>query len=186
MAGNAVLDSSNLVDSLVPTIDELRQDLHAAFGVRAFRAFVVRRAWSGGTPGLGNYTETEVEVLPAPMVEPFVSFEYKLRPCGLTDAGYIRVREVSLTYTEADLGSVAPNEATQVLWRVQEGHGQATATRYFRLMQPPFPDREKNIGWQVGLQHVHTSAQETDLAHDPVTDTFIVPVTDSAGAAVWA
>lgn len=166
MAGSSTLDEDVLVDSLVPTVDSLRGDLHAAFGVRHFRVFVVSRTWSGGLPGLGTFTDVEEEILPRPMVEPFTELKYKLEPCGLTEAGYVKLSEISLAYSEPDLVGES-EEDTQILWRISEGQGQNTATRYFFPKGPPYPDRIKTIGWLIGLMRVQESTPDSDLERAP-------------------
>ncbi len=186
MAGSATLNDDLLVDSLVPTVDALRNDLHAAFGVRHFRVFVVTRTWTGAMPGLGTYTDVELELSPRPLVEPFTELKYKLEPCGLSVAGYIRVKEISLTYTEDELGAPdVPAENVQRFWKISEGHGQSTQTRYFTLKGPPYPDRIKNIGWQAQLQVIEQSAADADLERAPVVTEAGEDVVDIAGDPVW-
>lgn len=187
MAGSATLDADVLVDSLVPTVDQLRDELHAAFGVRHFRVHVVQRTWSGLLPGLGTFTDTEVELTPRPLVEPFTAFTYKLEPCGLLEAGYIKISEISLTYTEDELGAPdAPQENVQYLWKLSEGHGQSTATRYFALKDPPYPDRIKNIGWQVRLVRVQNVGDDSAFERLPVFNNAGEDVVDNTGEAVWS
>lgn len=185
MAGSASLDSTVLVDSLVPTVDSLRDSLHAAFGVRHFRVFVVTRVWSGGMIGSGSFVETALELSPRPMVEPFTEYKYKLEPCGLNEAGYIKLSEISLTYTEAELVGTL-TMGTQLLWKISEGHGQATRTRYFIPKGPPYPDRVKNIGWQIALENAQVSVSDSELEHIPVTTITGSDVVDITGEPVWS
>lgn len=156
MAGSATLDPDVLVDSLVEdVIDGLREDLHPAFGVRAYRVYTVFREWSGGIMGKGQATETVVELRPQPRVLAWDGLQYSMEPCGLDESGEIKLEEVSLTYTQAELdggGSLA--SSSEWLIRVDEGHGQEQRSRYYQHTRPPFVDREKNMGWILWLRAV--------------------------------
>lgn len=153
MAGSAVLDPDVLVDSLVTdVIDGLREDLHPPFGVRAYRAFTVRRRWSGRLVGEGAAADAVVELRPQPLVAVWDGLRYSLEPCGLSVAGQVRLTEVSLTYTQAELdggGALGRNE--QWLIRLDEAHGQASKSRLYTLERPPHVDRVKDMGWILWL-----------------------------------
>jgi hypothetical protein len=151
MAGSAILDPNVLVDDLVGTIDELRGDLHGQFGVRAFRVYVVTRAWSGTMVGEGELTETEIELTPQPLVSPFGAMDFKMEPCGLNEAGYVQVTEVSLSYTFDELGAGEPPMGSQKLIKIVEAHGQGQPDRYFLHAKPPYPDRIQDMGWSMYL-----------------------------------
>lgn len=155
MAGSAILDPTVLVDSLVPdVIDGLRESLHPLFGVRAYRTFTVKRTWSGRNVGDGVSSETVVELRPQPKVQEWSDLEYELEPCGVDLSGQIKLTEVSLTYTQAELdgGTLASNE--QWLIRIDEGHGQGSRSEFFFHQRPPYVDREKDMGWVVWLRNV--------------------------------
>lgn len=151
MAGTAILDPNVLVDDLVTTIDELRNDLHTQFGVRAYRVYRVTRTWLGSMVGDGVSTDVEVELSPQPLVHPFASLSNRLDACGLQEAGYVDVTEVSLTYTYAELGTAEAPMGTQYLIKIAEAHGQAQPSRYFVHASPPYPDRIKDMGWVLSL-----------------------------------
>lgn len=152
MPGSAVL-GSNLVDDLVPTVDELRSSLHDEFGVRQFHVYTVLREWSGGATGDGDPTDTETELTPKPKVEPYKT-QYELETCGIDEAGVVMLREISLTYTEAEI--IGPTLTAGQEWfiKITDAQGQAIADRYWVIAKPPFPDREKDIGWKVELRLV--------------------------------
>ena len=155
MPGNATLDPNVLVDDLVTdVIDGLRDELHPAFGVRAFRVFTVARVWSGGFVGEGSFTDTEVELTPQPLVHPFTSLRRDQEPCGYDQAGMVKLTEVSLTYTQDDLLACESPEATQHLIKIVEAHGQAQAPKYFVHAKSPYPDRVKDMGWVLHLELV--------------------------------
>jgi hypothetical protein len=149
VAKDAVL-GNNLVDKLLPTVGALRSSLFASMGVRQFRVFVVRTSWDGGARGVGVSTATEHELTPAPQVT--YGLSYRMEPCGLDEAGWVRLREVDLRYTEGELdgGDIPANETFH--YRIEDGQGQAIRSRTFTLAKPPFPDREKDIGWEVHLR----------------------------------
>lgn len=156
MAGNATLDPDILVDDLVETVDELRQDLADGLGTRMFRVYTVVRTWEGSRVGEGEYTDTEVEILPPPFVaqwfEEAKMLHYEQELCGINEAGYIELREVSLSYTYEDLLAHAPaEENVQHLIKLTERHGQGQPVRYFVHSKPPMPDRDRRMGWTCQL-----------------------------------
>lgn len=155
LTGNAVLDADVLVDSLVPdVIDGLRESLHPQFGVRAYRTYRVIRTWTGRTAGDGLFTDDAGELRPQPRVQLWDGLRFVQMTCGINEAGEIRLTEVSLTYTEAQLTG-QPLTANQELFiAVAEGHGQGSATQLFAHTRPPFVDREKTMGWVLFLRHV--------------------------------
>lgn len=154
MSGSATL-GTNLVDSLVPIADELRGSLHADFGVRQFRVWTVSRAWSGGEVGEGSSSDVELELTPSPLVKSWLNrisgLDWRLEPCGIDEAGLVRLSEISLTYTEAEL--IGDGLANGVEWfiKLSDGRGQEVADRYFTVTRPPFPDRINDIGWTMEL-----------------------------------
>ena len=154
MPGSAILDPNVLVDDLVTdVIDGLRGDLHPQFGIRAYRVYTVLRQWSGGQVGRGTATDTVVELDPQPLVEAWNGLRFQLRDCGLDELGEVRVREVSLTYTEAELIGPKPLPAgAQWFIRIGEAHGQANRDKHFLHTKPPYVDRERDMGWILWLR----------------------------------
>lgn len=156
MPGSATLDPNVLVDSLVTdVIDGLREDLHPQFGVRAYRTFTILRTWSGLIVGEGTPADVVTELRPQPRVAVWDGLEYRLEPCGLDLEGDIKLTEVSLTYTQAELdggGVLTGNQ--QWLFRLDEAHGQAQRSKYFIHTKPPFADREKDMAWILWLRNV--------------------------------
>lgn len=151
MPGTAALDSDVLVDDLLGVIDDVRGDLHPALGVRQYRVYTVLRTWSGEERGAGTFAEVESELLPQPLVEAFVdSLGGRLLPSGLDEAGIVRLRELSLTYTRAEINgpAIAPNQEWVV--RLRDAYGQGEPTRDF-VVKGLYPDRIKDIGWTVSL-----------------------------------
>ena len=158
MPGTAILDPNVLVDSLVvDVIDGLRGELHPPFGVRAYRVFTVLRTWSGLSVGEGSSNDVEAEILPQPKVEPFTELEFRQQPCGLDEAGFVTLSEVSLTYKHSEL-LFTPAMNQQWMMKIAEAHGQAQPARYFVHTRPPFVDREKTMGWLCWLRHVEVPA----------------------------
>jgi len=161
MPGSATL-GTNLVDSLVPdVIDELRGSLHPELGVRQFRVFVVTRTWSGEAIGEGTASDAELEIDPQPMVKPYVGVAFSrtlmlgLEPCGLDESGSVELSEVSLTYTETELGGPPADPMRQeLLYRIDDAHGQGVASRFFIPSAVPYPDREQDMGWRLLLRLV--------------------------------
>jgi len=152
VAGSATL-GTNLVDRLVPMVDRLRSSLYPAMGVRQYAVYLVRRRWSGARRGEGTITVlSRVELTPAPRVD-FGGLRTQLEPHGFLEDGSVRLTEVSLTYTEAELTGrpLAANE--EFFYKLVDAHGQASKTRYFTPTDAPLEvDREKDIGWKVSLK----------------------------------
>lgn len=161
MPGSATLNTSVLVDGLAGVIAELRGSLHPAMGVRPYRAYTVRRTWSGRTVGEGSSADVVVEITPQPRVMAWSDvgeFRYELEACGLDAVGSITLTEVDLSYTFTELAGpddLGMNE--QWLIKIGEAHGQQQPDRYFIIAKPPYVDREKDMGWVLWLRHQGTS-----------------------------
>lgn len=154
MSGSSVLGES-LVDDLVNDIDELRGELHSDFGVRAFRVYTVMRTWTGQQVGEGDFLDTVTEITPQPRVAFWDGYKFVLSPIGTHEDGEVQVSEISLTHTYAELsgGQVALNQ--QWFFVLVDAFGQGCPNRYLRINRPPFPDREKNIGWELRLMDMN-------------------------------
>ena len=147
---------SNLVDDLVPCIDELRKDLHQGMGTRPYEVCFIRRKWNGCVVGDGQYTDTVLEACPRPHVHPFSSLKYQQEPCGLDEAGYVKVTEVSLSYTFHDIVACEADEGVEHLIKIQSDATHGGPPRYFVHARPPYIDKEKTFGWVLYLEHVET------------------------------
>lgn len=157
LIGDAVLDASVLVDSLVPdVIDGLREELHPAFGVRAYRCYRVIRTWTGRTTGEGTMSEETAELRPQPRVMVWDGLKYVQAICGIRELGEVRLSEVSLTYTEAQLTGrgLGLGKNQELFIGIADGNGQGTAPRLFGHTAPAFIDREKTMGWMLYLRCV--------------------------------
>lgn len=155
LVGNAVLDPTVLVDSLVlDVIDGLRDELHPAFGVRAYRAYRVIRTWTGKLSGEGRFADVAAELRPQPKIEMWDGIRWAQMTCGLNDAGEIRLAEISLTYTEAQITAQPLGKNQDLFYAITEAHGQGTATRLFGISRPPYIDRERTMGWMIYLRAV--------------------------------
>mgnify|MGYP003395184021 CR=1 FL=1 len=156
MPGSAELDPDVLVDSLVAdVIDGLREDLHPQFGVRAYRVYTVRRSWSGEMPGEGSVLqEVELELRPQPLVAPWDGFKFDVTCAGLDTSGLVKLTEVSLTYTEAELVGFNLGPGEEWFLKITDAHGQGTTPRYYTHDKPPFIDRVKDMGWILWLRKV--------------------------------
>lgn len=161
MGGSATLDPDILLDDLVELADDLRRDLHTDFGVRAFRVYAVSEVYESGRVGDGSSIVTETEFDPQPMVKPYApsGLVDSLQPCGLDEAGFVDISQLSLTYTLSEItgrpvvDGVEGDIPAGTKWfiRIREAHGQEQNVRDFKLAGPPFPDRIKTIGWKLRL-----------------------------------
>lgn len=154
MSGSATLGAS-LVDDLVADIDELRGELHADFGVRPFRVYTVLRSWTGEQEGEGSHFDVISEITPQPRVGFWDGYKFALTPLGTHEDGEVQISEVSLTYTYDELSGGTLGLNQQWFYVLVDAHGQGCPDRYLRINRPPFPDREKNIGWEVRLMDMN-------------------------------
>jgi hypothetical protein len=159
LTGTATLNPSVLVDSLVPgVIDSLRNSLNPQFGIRAYRAYRVIRTWTGAQPGDGSYSDVAGELIPQPRVRVWDGFKFEQAPAGLQSAGRVRLTEVSLTYSEADLTGQPLSNNQELLIALGDANGQGSTTYLFTHVQPPYIDREKDMGWVLNLIRVQNSS----------------------------
>jgi hypothetical protein len=160
MAGSATLNDNVLVDSLVADIDELKADLYADFGVRAFNVHTVLRTWTGAVVGEGDYADVVTTLAPPPLVQQWDGYRWALLAAGVHEDGQIRVTDVSLSYTYAELtGPATIAENQQFFYRLTDAHGQGQEERLLRANRPPQVDREKGMCWQVWLMDMNLSDQ---------------------------
>lgn len=146
----------NLVDDLLPTIDDLRGDLLPAFGTRQYEVKLVTRTWTGTERGDGESSDSEVLISPPPRVEtdaPPSGLHYELRPQGRIEEGTVKLTEISLAgYQEDDLTGGTLDSNVEFFWALEDAQGQGIRKRYYVLAAPPFADREKTLGWVVYLR----------------------------------
>lgn len=158
LIGAATLDPNVLVDSLIPdVIDGLREDLHPAFGVRAYRVYRLIRSWSGAVAGEGTISDVGHELRPQPRVRQWDGLRYVQATCGINELGDVKLTEVSLTYTEAQLTGKPLNKNQEAFIAIGDAHGQASPIRLWGHTQPPFIDREKDMGWVLWLRRVEAA-----------------------------
>lgn len=168
MPGSAVL-GTNLVDELVPdVIDGIRADLHPALGVRQFNFFVITRTWASGEIGGGGpFTDVFLGIGvagtldPQPLVKPYKSTEgrgFTLEPCGIDNADALKMEEVSMTFTEEELGSPFCEfpDGVEKFLQLVDAHGQGNHVSYWRHHVRPFNDREETMGWMLTLESTST------------------------------
>lgn len=158
LIGTATLNPSVLVDSLVPgVIDSLRDSLNPQFGIRAYRVYRVIRTWTGTQPGDGSYSDNAGELRPYPRVMVWDGFRFEQEPAGLKSAGRIRLTEVSLSYAESDLTGQPLRANQELLIAVADANGERSSVNLFTHVQPPYIDREKDMGWVLNLIRVQNS-----------------------------
>jgi hypothetical protein len=158
LIGTATLDPAVLVDSLVPDlIDGLRDELLPSFGVRAYRVYRVVRTWSGAEIGDGVLTDDGAELRPRPRVKIWDGLKFVQAICGIRELGDVKLTEVSLTYTDADLTGQPLAKNQESFIAIGEGNGQGSPLRLWGHTQPPFIDREVDMGWVLHLRRVEAA-----------------------------
>lgn len=143
----------NIIDDLLPVVDDLRGDILPIAGVRQFRVFVVTRTYQGGHRGEGEYTDDATEITPSPAVAFDDTHRFDLRPTGRDEEGEVKISEISLArYVEEDLMPYKVDQNVEFFWRLDDGQGQSIRSRAYKPIKPPMADREKTIGWTVSLR----------------------------------
>lgn len=137
----------SIIDSLTGVVDSIRSDLSAVAGDHPFRLYRVVRTWTGNDRGEGDATEVETEIVPRPVIVPLV--RYDLEPGGRQEDGDLKATEISLAYAESDLTLEGAAANVELFYRVK---GQDIGTREYTLARPPYPDRQKAIGWELHLR----------------------------------
>jgi hypothetical protein len=159
LAGAATL-GTNLVDDLVPTVDDLRAELYTDFGVRQFHTYMVRRVWGDTYVGRGAMKVTQKQNL---VPDPDVVLEdtHSLTPGGLQATGTATLHEVSLAYSQNQLlgEPLANNEEFHFL--VVDALGQGIARRLFIPQDHPVTSRDKELGWSVKIRLTDTPGNVT-------------------------
>lgn len=157
LVGTSVL-GTNLVDDLVPMIDELRGDLYADMGVRQYRIYQVRRIWSGGAVGVGACRVAYVrELVPSPLLE--LDDSHSLTEGGLQATGTATLSEVSLAYTQDQLLGEPLSYGEEFHYLAVDAHGQGLSRRVFIPQDHPVPHRADDTdaaGWRVKVRLVDT------------------------------
>lgn len=147
MGGSATI-GTNLVDSLLGMVDDLRGSLNPDMGVRQWHVYTRRRTWSGGRVGTGTATDVDTELTPQPLVEANDLFLQPI-PAGMDEMGTVVISEVSLTYTEAELTGKPLLAGQEWFIVLKDAQGQAIKDRVFQLAEPPKPDRVNTIDWKL-------------------------------------
>lgn len=143
----------NLVDDLAVVADSLRDELHTDFGVRQYQCYLAKASWSGGHVGVGAKTVSYVkELIPSPRV--VLIDRHDLTEGGLQETGTAKLTEISLTYSQADLLGEPMATGEEFHYLLVDRLGQGVSRRVFIPQDHPYPDREKNIGWEVLIRRV--------------------------------
>lgn len=131
----------SLRDDLIPVVDEARA-MVVELGLRLVTVVVRKRTWSGGVPGRGTVTNTDLTLAPVPRVRPPSSRRLIAEP-GRFEDGDRMVDRISATYTAEDLGEIpAGGELLYLL------DGEP-----YRLVGAPL---EQTLGWSVQLRRAAT------------------------------
>lgn len=128
----------SLRDEILPDLDELR-DLANEFGLRRYSLTLRTRTWSGGQPGMGTPTDTDVVVDPPPKVRLLTTKEIA-DSGGTYQKGDFKVEKMTPRYTSPTAGGFSPamlqiapgGSAQDVAWVLtgDEGAIECTAIEF--------------------------------------------------------
>lgn len=158
MPGSATLDPNVFADSLISVVDDIRRDIKEGMG---FRQFYVDLVTVTHVPREAGGPRNSVSVLtrldPLPFVEPYeeqrnAPMKRVMQPCGIDETDKVKVTQVSLTYTEAELTGKDLPKGTEFYWRLTDAQGQSTCERFFTIDRPPYPSRNCCPGWLIVLR----------------------------------
>jgi hypothetical protein len=136
-----------LRDNLLPVANTLRAKAEA-FGVRRYSVTVRQRTWSGGRPGLGTMTPTDLTLSPRPRVRAVSSREIAASG-GTFTQGDLRIGPITpsngagVGYTAAQLAPDVSSANGDVMYVLVGDDGTTVA----RLVDRPSVDR--SLGWFV-------------------------------------
>lgn len=158
---DANLDPDVPLDAISSIVDDVRATVHEALGSRTYRVEIVTRRWSGDAVGVGTAHEHVLEFKPRPLVAR-ISRD-RLGPAGREQAGDLRLTEVSLSYSTAELQPVV-DPAMEVAYRVTDTAGQGQKPMFYVLAADPVSRRGDRKGdnsdWYIVL---HETAPMTEL-----------------------
>ena len=102
----------SILNRIAPVVDRARQ-VAVRTGLRSHRVFLVWTLWDGAERGSGDEREVaRMEILPTPRVDGLDAVALKSFGPGILPEGSIRLRSVSVRYTEDQLrGRVVPVDA---------------------------------------------------------------------------
>lgn len=125
-------------EALLVTVNNLRYLPSLSFDIRTFRVYLVTRTWSGGSPNMGDMTDTIVEILPRPKVR-------EQADGASIIVGPITPSNVAGGYTPSQLFP-ADSSTTEFFWRVDGpfANGQ-TSVKY----KPVHIDTSKAFSYTV-------------------------------------
>lgn len=128
-----------LRDDVIPVVDDARQ-LIDDLGLRLDTVQTRRRSWSGGQPGSGTATNTDVAITPKPRVKDVPERWIHNAP-GRYERGDKMVTRISATYTRAQLtgGTLAAGE--EFVWLID-------SVEYAVIGEP----EEQAFEWRVQLR----------------------------------
>lgn len=146
----------NILDDLLPIVDELRGDLNTLYGTRSHRCFIEIRTYEGQRHD-GYFTVSSTEILPIPKVL-FTSDHFNMNGAGKYSEGNIEISEISLVnYSSDDLSprNLLPNQ--KLLYRLVDAHNESMPDRFFLPNMVPVIDREFNEEWHITCHEIQIS-----------------------------
>ena len=156
---DALLDKHRIpVDAISGVADRIRLRVHERMGSRPYRVSIVTRTWSGEKTGEGSYTD-EIKVL-SPPPDVVRGGSNRFGPSGQEGTNRVTLREVSFSYTEAELyrqDLPANAEVVYMLERIFGGSPNASQ-EFFVVDNSPTPERGDKpgdrLGWCIKLHEL--------------------------------
>lgn len=141
-----------LIDKLITRVDSVRSRVHAKIGDRRFTVARVIRTYASGEIGDGGFTDAELAITPDPEVD-FAERRDTLER-GRTERGTCTIREISLTYTYAQLRPTLV-AGQQAFYKITDSKGHGQPVSYWVLSREPEADRcetmDGNLQWVLTL-----------------------------------
>jgi hypothetical protein len=142
----ATVLQNNILDDLLPVVDDLRSDAKSNFGTVSRRVYIVTRTYQG-TRQDGYFSETQIELTPPPDIKHMPDNEFVMNGSGKFSKGDVLLMRISLQFSEDQLlpRNPPPNQKNYV--RMVDAHGENALDRLYHIKDKPIMDRHNTIGW---------------------------------------
>lgn len=157
---NSKTIARSLSQRLIPVADRIR-DLYTRFGMRPYRARIIRIRWSGDMRGVGTpLVEKSIDLLPTPLVLDMSTMTEIVQPVGLDEVGTILMTEISGKFTDYQLRFLyedgrEPEKTEEIFYEIEfpKPDGSNDKRRFYLRSAPHY--FAGKFMWQVRLEKAH-------------------------------